>query len=72
MRDSRILAVITAAMIVGWFGMSIAAYWLGSEQQQQMVQKVWELLITAVIFFWFGSSIGSRQKDKPPHDEGEG
>ncbi len=73
MKDARALAVISAAMIVGWFGMSIAAYAFGNDQQQQMAQKVWEILITAVVFFWFGSSIGSRMKDRaPPPDDPEG
>lgn len=72
MKDARSIAVISAAMILGWFGMSIAAYALGTETQQQMVQKVWEILITLVIGFWFGSSIGSKQKDRIPPDKGEG
>jgi hypothetical protein len=71
MRDARAMVVISAAMIAGWFGMSIAAYVLGDDMQQQMAQKVWEMLITLVIGFWFGSSVGSRMKDRPPHDEGD-
>jgi hypothetical protein len=72
MRDARAMVVISAAMIAGWFGMSIAAYAFGDEIQQQMAQKVWETLITFVIGFWFGSSVGSRNKDRPPRDQEEG
>ncbi len=58
MKDSRTIAIISAAMIAGWMGMSAAAYCLGTDEQQAMVQKVWEILITLVIGFWFGSSAG--------------
>jgi hypothetical protein len=57
-KDQRALGLISAAMIAGWLGMSAAAYLAGTEEQQAMVQKVWEILITLVIGFWFGSSAG--------------
>ena len=58
MKDKRALVIISAALIAGWMGMSAAAYLMGTEDQQAMVQKVWEMLITLVVGFWFGSSAG--------------
>lgn len=55
---------LTIALLTGWSVISVAAYIVGSPDQQMLVQKVWEMIITLVVGYWFGSSKGSKDKDK--------